>query len=131
VLRAGFLMGGIMDYSGMKKAQLIKQIEALQQKVAELGRAQAERKRMEEELHLHSEIMANMVEGVILTRVSDSTIVYTNPKFEEMFGYGHGELAGRNISVANAPTEKSPEEIAGDIQRSVKKLVYGAKEFIT
>ena len=79
-----------MDYSRMKKAQLITEIEALQQKVAELQRAQAERKRMEEELHLHSEVMANMSEGVCLTRASDDVFVYTNPRFEEMFGYGHG-----------------------------------------
>jgi len=81
-----------------------------------------ERKRAEIELHLQNEIMANMVEGVILTRVSDATIVYTNQKFEEMFGYSKGELVGKNISVVNAPAEKSPEEIAEDIQCSLKKI---------
>ncbi|MFQ5856768.1 MAG: HD-GYP domain-containing protein [Anaerolineae bacterium] len=39
-----------MDYSKMKKAQLIEEIEALQEKIAELEHAQAERKRAGEEL---------------------------------------------------------------------------------
>lgn len=45
-LMAGFLveMGGVVDYSKMKKAQLIEEIEALQEKVVELERAEAGRK---------------------------------------------------------------------------------------
>ena len=78
-------------------------------------------KRAEAALRLHSEIMTNMNEGVVLTRVSDSTIIYTNPKFEKMFGYDHEELVGQHISMVNAPTEKNPEEVAEDIQRSLKK----------
>jgi len=81
----------------------------------------AERKQAEETLRLHREIMTNMVEGVVLTKVSDGTIVYTNSKFEEMFGYGPGELVGKNISVVNAPTEKSPEAVAEDIQCVLKE----------
>ena len=78
-------------------------------------------KNAEEELRLYSEIMENMAEGVILIRVSDAVIVYTNLKFEEMFGYGPGELIGRNISVVNAPSHKSPEEIAGEIQKCLRE----------
>jgi PAS domain S-box-containing protein len=37
--------------------------------------------------------------------------VYTNEKFEKMFGYEKGEMIGKNVSIVNAPTEKSPEEI--------------------
>ena len=39
-----------MDYSKMRKAELIEEIEALQGKIAELERAEAERKRAEETL---------------------------------------------------------------------------------
>jgi len=81
-----------------------------------------ERKRREEELLISNEIITNMAEGVILVRVSDGTIVYANPKFEEIFGYSHGELVGKHISVINAPTEKSPEEIAQHIIRSLMKI---------
>jgi two-component system NtrC family sensor kinase len=86
-----------------------------------IGRNITERKQAEEALRLQAEIMRNMAEGVVLTRAKDATIVYTNPRFEEMFGYGAGELIGRNISVVNAPTDKNPEEVAKDIQRSLKE----------
>lgn len=74
-----------------------------------------ERKQAEGTLRIHGEIMTNMSEGVYLIRASDGVIVYTNPKFEEMFGYRPGELIGKHVSVINAPTEKTPKEIAEEI----------------
>lgn len=64
------------------------------------------------DLRLHSEIIANMAEGVTLVSASDWTFLYCNPKFEQMFAYDVGELIGKNVSVVNAPTNKSPEETA-------------------
>jgi PAS domain S-box-containing protein len=81
----------------------------------------SEQKKAEQELRFHSEIMKNMEDGVILTRVSDAMIVYTNPKFEKLFGYGPGELIGRNITVVNAPTDKSPEKVAEEIQKCLRE----------
>ncbi len=81
-----------------------------------------ESKTAEDIVKLQAEIMRNMLEGVILARTSDSVIVYTNPNFEEMFGYSPGELIGKNISMINAPTdEKSPEAIMRDIQESLRE----------
>jgi len=71
-----------------------------------------DRKLAEEELQLHGKIAANMAEGVFLIRANDGVIVYTNPKVDGMFGYSRGELIGENISRVNAPTEKSPKEMA-------------------
>ena len=80
-----------------------------------------ERKRAEEAIHLQSVIMSHMAEGVVLSKVSDSTIVYANPKFEEMFGYIHEELVGKVISTINAPImDKSQEDVAKEIQRVLK-----------
>jgi PAS domain S-box-containing protein len=78
-------------------------------------------KNAEEALRLQSEITNNMAEGVILTRAKDAVIIYTNPKFEEMFGYDSGELIGKKVAIVNAPTDKSPEEVAGEIQKSLKE----------
>ncbi len=80
-----------------------------------------ERKRAEEALRFQSEIAANMSEGVYLIRASDGVIVYTNPKFEEIFGYGPGGMIGKHVSIVNAPTEKSPEETAKEIMEFINK----------
>jgi PAS domain S-box-containing protein len=84
-----------------------------------------ERKLAEQKLRLQSEIAGNMFEGVVLTRASDGVIVYTNQRFEQMFGYGPGELIGKNIATLNAPTnEKSPGDVAREIETTLKE--YGA-----
>ncbi len=74
-----------------------------------------ESKQREDELRLHSAIMTNISEGVYLIRLEDEIIVYTNSRFEEMFGYNPGEIIGKYVAIVNAPTDKSPEETAQDI----------------
>ncbi|MEO5356439.1 MAG: PAS domain S-box protein [Nitrospirae bacterium YQR-1] len=78
-------------------------------------------KQLTEDLKLQSEIISNMSEGINLINVSDGSILYCNPKFEQMFGYNPGELIGKNVSVVNAPTEKSSEETAKEIITSINK----------
>ena len=80
-----------------------------------------ERKQAEEELRLHSEIMNRMSEGVYIIRMDDGAIIYTNPKFEELFGYDPGEMIGKNVSIVNYPQEKSPEETATKILEILDK----------
>ncbi len=67
-----------------------------------------ERKRAEDELRVYSEILTRMADGVVLIRAKDGIIVYTNPRFESMFGYASGELIGRHVSTLNAPRGGSP-----------------------
>ncbi|MEE8574436.1 MAG: PAS domain S-box protein, partial [Thermodesulfobacteriota bacterium] len=74
-----------------------------------------ERKESEDELKLQSKITTHMAEGVFLVRAADAKIVYANPMFENMFGYGKGELVGKDIAIVNAPTDKSPEETVKEI----------------
>jgi PAS domain S-box-containing protein/putative nucleotidyltransferase with HDIG domain len=79
-----------------------------------------ERKQAEEELLLQSEMMKRMTEGVYLVRM-DGIIVYTNPKFEQMFGYESGEMLGKHASIVNYPTEQSPEETTREILEVLDK----------
>ena len=72
---------------------------------------------VEEALSLQSAITANMAEGVCLIRARDGTIVYANPTFEKIFGYGPGEITGKHVSIINAPTEKSPEDKVKEIDK--------------
>ncbi len=80
-----------------------------------------ERKRAEETLRFQAEIIATLSEAVYIIRASDGVIVYTNPKFEEMFGYEPGEMVGKNVSIVNAATEKSPEETAKELIEFINK----------
>ncbi|KAF0128409.1 MAG: PAS/PAC sensor hybrid histidine kinase [Bacteroidetes bacterium] len=80
-----------------------------------------ERKQVEDEIRLHSEIMKNLSEGVYLIGLDDGLIKYTNPKFEKMFGYNEGEMIGKEVSIVNAPTEKEPEETKHEIIDILKK----------
>ncbi|MEE9152261.1 MAG: ATP-binding protein [Thermoplasmata archaeon] len=89
--------------------------------IRRLSRSERERERAEEALRLQSEITMNLSEGIYLVRDSDGIIVNTNPRFEEMFGYGPGEMVGKHVSVVNAPTDKSPEETAKEIIESLEK----------
>ena len=75
----------------------------------------------EETLRLHSEILTHMSEGANLTRIKDAVIVYTNPRFNEMFGYAPGELLGRHVSVLNDPEDQSPAERSRQIAAELRR----------
>jgi len=72
---------------------------------------------VEDRIRLQSQVIEIMAEGIILIRASDNIIVYTNPRFEQMFGYKPGELVGNYVSVINAPTEKDPQDVAAEIAK--------------
>ena len=75
---------------------------------------------VDDERNFHAAILASLAEGVHLTRTLDGVIVYTNPRFDRMFGYGPGELIGLSVSVLNAPlADKSPGETAQEIIRTL------------
>jgi len=80
-----------------------------------------ERKRDEDILRFHSEILNNLSEGVFLVRLDNGTIVFTNPQFERMFGYGPGELLGKHVSLLNAPDGKAPELVAQEINEELEQ----------
>ena len=79
-----------------------------------------ERKQSEENLRLHSGIVENMAEGVLLTRTSDGVIVYANPAIEKMLKAAPGILTGKHISTINVATDRSPDEIANEIIQALK-----------
>ncbi|VVC01598.1 Methanogenesis regulatory histidine kinase FilI [uncultured archaeon] len=80
-----------------------------------------ERKEAEGAMRLQSKIMKNLSEGVQITTARDMAIVYTNPRFDEMFGYNAGELIGKDVSILNAPAGKSPQQTAREIQAALRK----------
>lgn len=77
---------------------------------------------LEQQSRLQAAITAHLAEGVVLVRVSDGVIVYTNPRLDAMYGYGAGEVLGRHISALNAPGEITPEERAAYILGQLERV---------
>ena len=88
------------------------------------------RKQAESELRLQGAILSQMEEGVVLVRADTGAIVYTNPKFERMFGYAAGDIIGRHVSQLNAPSEKSPQETAREIMAALREQGKWAGEIV-
>jgi len=82
----------------------------------------SERKRAEQALQFHSEVVRRLGAGVCVVREKDAAIVYTNKHFEEMFGYGPGELIGRRPEVLNAD---GPD---GGPQDTMRKIIDSLDE---
>ncbi|WP_294224876.1 PAS domain-containing sensor histidine kinase [uncultured Shimia sp.] len=72
-------------------------------------------KNAETELTFRGEIIEVVGEGVLVSRVSDGVIIYTNASLDATFGYDRGELTGRVVSLLNAKTDPSPEEVSSTI----------------
>lgn len=79
------------------------------------------RKRAEQAQRLNSAMLENVGEGIYLVRASDGVIVQTNPKFDAMFGYAPGQVIGMYESILNAPTERSPRQVAESIIAALEK----------
>jgi PAS domain S-box-containing protein len=86
-----------------------------------INRDITERKKAEGMARFHGEILNNLSEGVFLVRLDQETIVYANPRFEHMFGYGSGELIGKHVSVINAPGPRDPQEVSDEINEALQK----------
>ena len=69
-----------------------------------------------------------MAGGVALIKASDLIIVYTNPKFDSMFGYVEGELAGQPVEVINyIDTKVTPDASVMDIVEQLDR--YGEARY--
>jgi PAS domain S-box-containing protein len=88
-----------------------------------IDRDVTESRLLKADLELQATVVRNMREGVCLVRMDDGTIVYANPRFEEMFGYGPGEMLGRPGQVVNHDdgtglAERRMREILAEVERS-------------
>jgi PAS domain S-box-containing protein len=87
------------------------------------------RTRAEKALELQSLITKNMAEGIGLVRAIDGIFVYTNPKFEQMFGYEEGELNGKHVAIVNYEEQAgSAEQVAQEIRQKLAEQGESAYE---
>jgi PAS domain S-box-containing protein len=84
--------------------QLIAEIRALRQRVAEIETRQAER-RIEQILESQPHLLDTLDQAVITTTL-DGSIIYWNPFAEKLYGWSAAEVQGRNI-VDVTPTTMS------------------------
>ena len=116
----GFFITVFEDISERKQAE--EELQRYREHLEEVvNKRTAELTRANEKLCLQSEIAVNMSEGVFLVRVSDGNIIYTNPRFEEIFGYNSGEMVGKHASIVNAPTQMTAEKTVAHIVRNIKQ----------
>ncbi|TAN42530.1 MAG: PAS domain S-box protein [Nitrospirae bacterium] len=109
--------GELRDYEIRAKSIFIDGKQLIQS----VWRDITERKRAEEFILTQSEVAKNMTEGAYIVGLDDLTIRYANQKFEQMFGYGAGEMEGKHVSIVNAPTDKSAAQRAGEIMDVIYK----------
>ena len=83
-------------------------------RVVWVARNITERKRQQREQELQSIVLRGIAEGVCLIRDADAIIVYANPKFEALFGYGAGELLGLPVSILNHDDGRGSSQRAAD-----------------
>jgi PAS domain S-box-containing protein len=93
--------------------------------ITERKHIEDKRKQAEQTLALQAVITRNMAEGICLVRADDATIVYANPKFEQMFGYDPGELNGQHVSIVNYPSDSVTAE---EINQSIRAAVFQNSE---
>ncbi len=80
------------------------------------------RKESQKALELRSLIMNKMAGSVCLIKASDRTIVYTNPRFDEMFGYPEGEILGQSANILNyLDTHLTQDKIYLDIVTQIEQ----------
>jgi diguanylate cyclase (GGDEF)-like protein/PAS domain S-box-containing protein len=87
--------------------------------ITELNNSRNELKVANESLRFQCTILNNVAEGIFLVSAKDGLIVFTNPQFENMFGYDCGELLGKHVSLLIAPCEHTPEAMANSIMREL------------
>jgi len=75
------------------------------------------RKEIEEKLNLDSQILTNIIDGILLYKVDDGSIVFTNTQFDELFGYSPNELIGKHCSILNSPENEEYDDQAEEINR--------------
>jgi len=109
-----------------RTSEIVLTNEKLQQEIIE--RIKAEKSISEAEEKFRSLVEYSLV-GIYI--IQDSLFVYTNPKFEEIFGYGNDEMIGLNVyeSVHSDYVELVKNNIkirlekgAGDIQYTFKGI---------
>ncbi|HYI36986.1 MAG TPA: EAL domain-containing protein [Thermoleophilaceae bacterium] len=75
----------------------------------------------EQDRRMRAQITAHMSEGVVLVRHSDNQIVFTNSRFDELFGYDEGQMLGMDATRLNADGRRGGDSTVRQILGAVER----------
>ena len=75
----------------------------------------------EQDRRMRAQITAHMSEGVVLVRHSDNQIVFTNSRFDELFGYDEGQMLGMDATRLNADGRRDGDSTVRQILGAVER----------
>lgn len=106
------MKAGATDYV-VKGPALAHRLRALLRHAREIDRSRLEREAAEAALHLRTQALEAISQGVLVTDTSepDNPVIYVNPAFERITGYPPGEVLGRNCRFLQGP-DTSPDAVA-------------------
>ncbi|MEW5957412.1 MAG: PAS domain S-box protein [Chloroflexota bacterium] len=90
-----------MKVTEISSVELVRELNALRQRVAELEQVAANRKRTERELQKLSSAIEQTADLVMITD-KEGVLEYVNPAFEALSGYSKDEVLGRQANVVNS-----------------------------
>ena len=93
-----------------------------------VGHDITERKQAEETLRTHSQILYSMGEGVAFVD-AEGVIRYTNPSYEQMFGYSPGELIGQHVSTLNGFPPEIHSRVVNEVLTALERGQMWEGEF--
>ncbi|HET7486713.1 MAG TPA: PAS domain S-box protein [Acidimicrobiales bacterium] len=108
-------------------AAAVRDVTERRRAAAELRQAQARAERSaqallmaNQELRLRAAVAEHLAEGIAMVRAADRVIVYTNDRWDRLFGYRPGELLGRpasDLTPAGVPWPADPDdEWTGEVE---------------
>lgn len=98
-----------MKDENKSKAQLIKELVELRQRVAEPEMLETEHQQVEEQLRLRAQLLDSLRESVVAADLG-GRVVYWSKGAELLYGYSADEVLGRSITFIVKPEERHEEE---------------------
>lgn len=118
------LRGRVADLSKSKghlEEEVRRQTDELHLKKIQLKQGADKQKRSEEQIHIRTKAMESTADGIFIidAQKTDFPVIYANPSFQTMTGFGKREIIGRNyfLLYGASADPRIIEEIKGTIHQ--------------
>jgi PAS domain S-box-containing protein len=69
----------------------------------------------------YADVLQHAADGIAVICAATGAIIYVNDAWSHALGYEPGELAGRHVSLVNAPSDRLPQELAGEMLETLDR----------